>query len=309
MLLKLLQFPAPYPGYYLHTAVNTNGNAFTLRRVPNWADQSSSSKRAQLNDAVLLQIKQLLAEIKVPYTPAVFEPLPGHLHSIFVFHNGREFVQWNYNGPNPPQIAAILAILQKEFMANAEAEHEKIAAHQKRIRETYGDWENRPGITLNAGSAMHLCKGNRAVVVWTAGMRKPVATSPPVVVSAYHALIFYPEGTLSSTGSGGRWSDDPVQSYVAIWTLRNSDGTFSAESPQRKLEILHNAIDTTVTIAGKTYQLTAGNMFVIRMGADWLPTVSQLDEVFAEQATPHKSLDRFKAVLKADADIQKLELY
>ena len=50
-------------------------------------------------------------------------------------------------------------------------------------------------------------------------------------------------------------------------------------------------------------------MFVIRMGADWLPTVTQLNEVFAEQATPHKTLDRFKAVLKDDAAIQKLELY
>ncbi len=307
LLLKLLQFTAPYPGYYQHTALNTNGRAFSTRIVPNWADQGSN--RAELTDALLAQIKQLLAEIKVPSTPAVLEPLRGHRHSVFVFHNGRNFVHLNYNGPNPPQIAAILAILQKAFMATAQAKREEIAAHQKRIRETYGDWEKRPGITLNAGSAMHLCKGNRAVVVWTAGMRKTVATSAPVVVSAYHALVFYPGGSLTSTGSGGRWSDDPVQSYVAIWTLRNPDGTFSAESPQRKLEILHNAVDATVTIAGKTYQLTGGNMFVVRMGADWLPTVTQLNEVFAEQATPHATLDRFKAILQDDAAIQKLELY
>ncbi len=307
VLLKLLQFTAPYPGYYQHTAIKTNGRAFSVRIVPNWAEQGSG--RAELSETLLAQIKQLLAEIKVPSTPAVLEPLRGHPHSIFIFHDGHNFQHLNYNGPNPPQIEAILAILQQEFSATAQAEREEIAAHQKRIRETYGDWENRPGITLNAGGLMSGSKGNRAIVVTTVGQRKTLATSSPVTVSVYHALVFYPGGALSGSGSGGRWSDDPVQSYVLIWRLPNADGTYSAASLLPKIEILHNAVDATVTIAGKTYQLTGGNMFVIRIGADWLPTVTQLDDVFAEQATPQTSLDRFKATLKDDAAVQKLELY
>ena len=307
LLLKLLQFTAPYPGYYQHTAVNTNGHAFSSRIVPNWADQGS--RHAELNDSLLSQIKQLVTELKVPSTPAVLEPLRGHPHSIFIFHDGQNVVRLNYNGPNPPQVDAIMAILQREFMATAQAKGEEIAAHQKRIRETYGDWENRPGIALNAGGLMSGSKGNRAIVVTMVGQRKTAATSSPVTVSLYHALVFYPGGALSGSGSGGRWSDDPVQSYVLIWRLPNADGTYSATSPLPKFEILHNAIDATVTIAGKTYQLTAGNMFVIRIGADWLPTVTQLNEVFAEQATPQTSLTRFKALLKVDAAVQKLELY
>jgi hypothetical protein len=307
LLLKLLQFTAPYPGYYQHTALNTNGRAFSTRIVPNWADQGGN--RAELTDASLAQTKQLLTEIRVPVTPAVLEPLRGHLHSVFIFYDGHDFVHLTYNGPNPPQIDAILAIIHKEFMAAAQVRSEEIAAHQKRIRETYGDWENRPGITLNAGGLMSGCKENRAIVVTTVGQRKTLATSSPVTVSVYHALVFHPGGALSGSGSGGRWSDDPVQSYVLIWRLPNADGTYSATSPLPKIEILHNAVDATVSIAGKTYQLTAGNMFVIRMGADWLPTVTQLNEVFAEQATPHASLNRFKAILKDDAAIQKLELH
>lgn len=96
---------------------------------------------------------------------------------------------------------------------------------------------------------------------------------------------------------------------LVIWTLPNANGSVSENTFERKLEFLHNAIDATVTIAGKTYQLTGGNMFIVRIGADWVPTVTQLNENFEEQATPQTSLNRFKAILKDDVDIQKLELY
>lgn len=94
-----------------------------------------------------------------------------------------------------------------------------------------------------------------------------------------------------------------------MWTLPNANGSFTENTSQRKIEIRHNAIDATVTIAGKTYPLTGGNMFVVRIGADWLPTVTQLNELFVEQATPQATLNRFKAILKNDPSIQKLELY
>ncbi|HEU4508667.1 MAG TPA: hypothetical protein VFR78_10545, partial [Pyrinomonadaceae bacterium] len=293
------------PGYYQQTILNKNGDAYTGRIVPNWSVQGAEV--AKLDDALLAKIKQLLAELRVPSTPAVLKPVQGHRHSVFIFHDGRDFVHWNYNGPNPPQVDAILKIIHRELIAAAEARSDEIAAHQKRIRDTYGDWQNRPGITVNAGSTLHGCKGNRALVVWTAGQR--TTTSGPVIVSVYHALIFYPAGAVAGSGSGGRWSDDPVQSYVAIWTLPNAGGSFEENTSERKLEILHNAVESTITIAGKTYQLTGGNMFVIRMSADWLPAVTQLNHVFAEQATPHASLNRFKAILKDDAAIQNLELH
>jgi len=307
LLLKLLQFTAPFPGHYQNTLIETTGNASTMLIIPNWADRGI--RDAKLNDALLAQIKQLLAELKFSSAPPGPEPLKGHLHSVLIFHDGHDFVHVNFNGPVPPQIAAILAILHKEFKATAQARDEEIAAYQKRIRETYGDWENRPGITLNRGGQMHLCKGKRALVIWWAGERKAAGTSSPVISSLYHALIFNPEGAVAGTGNGGRRGFDPVQSYVALWTLPSPSGSYEENTSQRKLEILHNAIDATVTIAGKTYQLTAGNMFVIHMGADWQPTVTQLNEVFAERSTPHATLDRFKAILKDDAAVQKLELY
>ena len=307
LVMKLLQFNAPYPGYYQQTSLDTNGNALTARYVPNWAVQNSSYTK--LNGALVDQIRQMLAQLNVPSTPAVLDPQPGQLHSAFIFYDGHDFLRLNYNGPNPAQIDAILAILQKEFMASGRAQREEFTTHQKLMRETYGDWQTRAGITMNAGAQMNGCKGNGALVVLTAGQRRNVATSSPVAVSIYHALVLYPGAAITGSGSGGRWSDDPVQSYVLIWRPHNANGSFSANASEQKMEILHNAIDATVTIAGKTYQLTGGNMFVVRIGADWLPTVTQLNEVFEEQATSQTSLNRFKSIFKDDASIQKLELY
>jgi hypothetical protein len=155
---------------------------------------------------------------------------------------------------------------------------------------------------------MQGCKDNHALLLLTAGQRK-TASGSLVNVSLYHALVFYPLAVVVGSGNGGGWSDDPVQSTVVIWKAPSANGSFSENTSERKLEIVHNAIDATISIAGKTYQLTSGNMFVIRIGADWQPAVTQLNDVFEEQTTAKTSLNRFKALFKNDPFIQQLELY
>jgi hypothetical protein len=268
-----------------------------------------ASVNAKLDTALLAQIKQMLGELTLPSTAASLEPQPGQLHSVFTFYDGRDFVRLNYNGPIPGQVDAILAILRKEFVAANKARIDEFLAHEKLIKETYGDWLNRSGITINAGGQMHGCKGDRALMVLTAGQQKTDVTASPTAVSVYHALVFYPGGPVMGAGSGGRWGDDPVQSYVVIWKFPNADGSWLENTTERKLEILHNAIDATVTVSGKTYRLDNGNMFIIRFDTDWRVTVTQLHDRFEEQATPQTSLNRFKALFKDDAAIQKLELY
>jgi hypothetical protein len=164
-------------------------------------------------------------------------------------------------------------------------------------------------MTVAAGGQMHGCKGNGALVVIMAGQRKPTPSTPPLPVSVYHALVFFPSGGVTGAGGGGRSSDDPVSSYVVIWTLPNANGSFSENTSEQKLEILHNAIEATVSVAGKTYQLSGGNMFIIHIGNNWVPTVTQLNEKSEEQTTPPAVLNRFKSILRSDPAIQKLELY
>jgi phosphate starvation-inducible protein PhoH len=57
------------------------------------------------------------------------------------------------------------------------------------------------------------------------------------------------------------------------------------------------------------YQLSRGNMFIIRIGEDWTPIVSQLTEQLDEHATQQTALDRFKSIFRNDPSIQELELY
>lgn len=306
LLLKLLQFTAPYPGYYEKTSLDIDGNAFTGRIVPNWAIQGSVN--AKLDDALLGQIRQMLGHVSVASGSNDLQ-LQGQMHSTFVFFDGHQFGRFDYNGTNPSQIDGILQILHKQFRATVQRQIQDFAAHERFIKETYGDWQNRPGITVNAGGQMHGCNGNRALVVLTSGLRKPELTNSSAAVSVYHALVFYPGGAVSGAGSGGRWGDDPLQSYVVIWRLPNANGSFSENTSERRLEILHNAIDGTIGVGGKTYHLNGGNMFIIRLGDDWVPTVTQLADRLEDQATPQVSLDRFKAILKQDASIQALELY
>jgi hypothetical protein len=195
LLFKLLRFNAPFPGYYEETSLQTNGDAFGARIVPDWAVQGSVG--AKLDGALLAQIKQMLTQLRVLYTPVVVDPLPGQMHSIFIFYDGHDFLRLNYNGPHPAQIDAVLAILRKEFTVATQARLDEIAAHQKSMRETYGDWQNRPGITINSGSLMHVCKGDGALVVFTEGQRKTAATGSLVTISLYHALIFYPSAEMN----------------------------------------------------------------------------------------------------------------
>ncbi len=305
LLLKALQFTAPDPNFYEELSIDNNGNAFGARIVPNRAVQGSED--AKLDLSLLDQIRQMLGELNLPSSATALEPKPGQLHTAFIFFDGNTYMRFNFNGVIPAQVEAILEIVRKQLIAAAKVKMEQFAAHHTLMEKTYGDWQNRSGITLVWGGQMHGCKGNRALLLTLAGQRK--TTTASTAVSIYHALVFHPVGAITGSGSGGSWSDDPVSSEVVIWTLPNATGSFSENASERKLEIRHNAIEANVTIAGKTYQLSRGNMFIIRIGDDWTPIVSQLSEELEDHATQQTALDRFKSILKTDASIQQLELW
>jgi hypothetical protein len=307
LLLKVVQFTAPYPGYYQELSLDSNGNAFTGRIVPDWAIQGSEN--AKLENVLLNQIRRTLAHLNLPSASPVLEPQTGQVHTAFVFYDGNAYLRFNFNGTIPAQVDAILEIIRKELVSAAKVRLEQFVAHHKLMEETYGDWQNRIGVTLVSGGQMHGCKGNVALLLTLAGQRKPAPTGAPTAVSIYHALVFYPGGSVTGSGGGGNWSDDPVSSQVVIWTLPSKTGSFSENASQRKLEITHNAIEATVTIEGKTYQLNHGNMFIIRMDDNWNPIVTQLNVKYEEHTTQQTMLGRFKSIFRNDPSIQQLELY
>ena len=74
------------------------------------------------------------------------------------------------------------------------------------------------------------------------------------------------------------------------------------------LEIKYQAIDGTVSVGGKVYQLGYGNIFIIHMSETWTPIVTQIEIQSNEQGTDQSVLDRLKSILRDDEAIQRLEL-
>ncbi|SRR6266508_67346 len=310
LLLKILQFTAPYPGHYNVTSLDGNGHAFTGRIVAaNWFGAVKASENATLDAAQLNQVTQMLAQLHLPSAETRLEPQPGQLHTAFVFYDGIAYQRLNFNGEIPTQIDAILKIIQQELSAAEKLSEEQVIAHHRLMEETYGDWKNRNGLALPVNIRMRGFEGNRGLLLGLLGQRKTIPTPQPTAVSIYHALVFYPGGAVTGGGSGTNWSDDPVSIQGVTWTLPNKAGSFSEGTSQRELEIKHNAIDETVTIRGETYYLSRGNMFIIRMSRDWTPDITQLNDRLDQDASEQSVLVRFKSIMRNDASIQRLELY
>jgi hypothetical protein len=307
LILKCLQFTAPYPGYYQLTSLGIDGRAFTGRIVPDWAVQASES--AKLDAPILDQIRGMLAHLYLPSEANEIEPQPGKLHGVFVFDDGNAYRRLTFDSEIPPALDAILKIIQKELTEAATAQAKEFTAHQNLLRETYGDWRNRDGVTIPNNNRMHGCKDGVALLLGLLGQRKPSSTAQPAAVSVYHVLVFYPGGGVTGGGSGGTtWSDDPVSRQGVTWTMPNPEGSYDKKY-QHELNIEHNAIDETIKIRGETYYLTRGNLFVIRMSEEWTPAVIQLNDRFDQVASEQIVLDRFKSIMTNDTSIQRLELF
>jgi len=309
LLLKFLQFTAPYPGHYNLTSVDSNGHVFTGRIVANLFGAVQASENATLDAAQLNQVRLMLTKLHLPSAETRVEPQPGQPHTAFVFYDGIAYRRLNFNGEIPTQIDAILKIIQQELSAAEKLKEEQVIAHHRLMEETYGDWKNRDGVALPVNSRMRGFEGNRGLLIGLLGRRKTIPTAQATAVSIYHALVFYPGGAVTGGGSGTNWSDDPVSIQGVTWTLPNEAGSFSENASQRELEIKHNAIDETVTIRGETYYLSRGNIFIIRMRKDWTPDVTQLNDRLDQDASEQSVLVRFKSIMRSDVSIQGLELY
>jgi hypothetical protein len=307
LLFKVLQFTAPYPGYYEETSLDITGNAFSARIVPDWATQGIQS--ATLQSVRLNQVREMLLQLYLPATSTQLEPQAGQLHSAFVFYDGSSYRHLRFNGDVPAQLQAILEIVQKELIAAAKVRAEEFMAHSKLMEETYGDWKNRDGITVPNSSRMRGFQNSRGLLIGLLGQRKATSPAEPLVVSIYHAIVLYPAGGVTGGAGGRNWSDDPVSRNGVSWTLPNSAGSSSDNTSRRELEIEHNAIDETVRIDGKTYYLSQGNLFIIRMGEDWKPAVTQLNERLSESASEQDVLDRFKSITRGNDGLQESRLY
>lgn len=303
VLFKLLQFTAPYPGYYQETSLNMIGGAFSARIVPDWATQAVHS--ANLESVALKQIRELLSQLSLTNTPTQPEPQAGVMHSALLFYDGSAYQQFRFNGEVPAQVQAVMEIIRHELRDADEVRAEELAARLKLMEQMYGDWKNRNGMKVPTSSRMRGFQNTRALLLGLLGQRKATPDAKPEAVSIYHAIILYPAGTVTGGAGGRNWSDDPVSRNGVTWTLTSS----ASSSSQREFEIEHNAINETVRIGDHAYYLSQGNLFIIRISEDWHSTVIQLNETLTTDTSEQGVLERFKSITKGDVSLQELQLY
>ncbi|MEW6131386.1 MAG: hypothetical protein AB1757_30435 [Acidobacteriota bacterium] len=304
LLFKALQYTAPYPGYYQELILNKDGSAYNARVVPDWAVQDS--KGAKLSESQLDEIKQVLVMLNLKPASSMPTPSPGVVHTVFVFDGGKGLARYDYIGLLPAEVQSLLDLIHSEIEKQERVKYEEGLERRKHMQQVYGEWQNKLGVVIPSDSRMHSLKGANGLLLTIGGRR--ASESKFVDVSIYHVLIFYPEASLTGSGGGGGWSDEPLSTNVIIWSLHKEPAVNDQNMSEKRLELKYNAIDKTLSVGSREFSLNQGNLFIIQMNDDWAPIVRQGDTFIDEQMDDQKVLDYFKSVFPQDGVIQYLKL-
>lgn len=173
-------------------------------------------------------------------------------------------------------------------------------------------WEFRPGVVVVSGSGDHSFKNTRGQLLTVRGYRR-ISRAEISPVSVYHALIFLPQAPLAG-GGGGFSNKDAGSTEVLTWRLQKNPPNDYRNVEEKRLELKYHPLEKTLTVGSQTFQLARGNLFIVRLNDEWLPTAEQIPAHFEEdmesqRVLDQKVLDFFKSALPDEQEIQKLELY
>lgn len=167
------------------------------------------------------------------------------------------------------------------------------------------EWQFKPGVVVPSGDRTSTFKNASGQLLTVEGQRR-VSTSKLEEISVYHAIIFYPEGTV--VGEGGEFSNSgPISTEELTWKIQSDPRAAQKEMSEKRLEFKYHALDKNVRVGSETFSLADGNLFVIRLDVNWLPVVTQLREHFVEQAEKERVLQSFKSAAREDESVQRLE--
>lgn len=162
LLVKSLQFTAPYAGQFFETSAERNGHVFS-GGISSFS--TNASQAGTLDPTLLSQLRLMLAELHFPAAQTPIEPKPGQLHTAFIYFDGIAYRRLNYNGELPGEVTAILEIIKRELTASGKLRDEQSVAHHKLMAETYGDWKNRDGITVPTSNRERVFKDNNGLLL------------------------------------------------------------------------------------------------------------------------------------------------
>ena len=162
------------------------------------------------------------------------------------------------------------------------------------------------GTLLVFADMIHTFNDGSGEVLSIDGWRR-VSSGKSNAVSIYHVLIFHPKVSLIGTRSLLS-NKGPLSTEGLFWTVQKNPPDDYANGEEHSLEIRYHSLDNNVMVGKETFNLSSGNLFVIRLDERWAPTVSQVSGHLTERTTPDKVLKFFKSILRHDEIIQRLEL-
>jgi len=116
--------------------------------------------------------------------------------------------------------------------------------------------------------------------------------------SIYHVLVFAPE---SPCGGSSTLNNGPQSIETPVWKCGKSEPEF------QPLKVTYHALKATVTINSESFDLSRGNLFVIRFDNDWKGSAVQLTRSLGRWAEPDKVLHAFRKALPNDNSIRTLK--
>jgi serine beta-lactamase-like protein LACTB len=300
LLLRMLQFEAPYPGFFQELKLYRDGSAVTFRNVPNWAYQASAFARLEQNE--LGGVRRSLAAIDLSENSASSSPQPAGLHTVFIFFDGQAYQRRHFNGPLPANIQAPIGVVQAAIKAAPSSSEQTRKAHdagreEGRILRGGSDWRVPEELRLTP------LKDVRGLLLTVSGIRGAAATS------VYHALIFYPEGKLAyQPTDSANWPNNPRALVTITFEHPNGPSGIGIKTVTHEVVIEYRLIENTLNVGSQSFPLATGNLFVIRLDKNWVPVVRAVNTHIDGPSMAPTILEEFKTQLRTDEAIQSLRL-
>jgi hypothetical protein len=301
LVFKVLQYTAPYPGFYQEVHLNKDGAASNARIVPDWAVQNL--RTARLDQSQVDEIRQLLVQLRLTPVSSVSKSSQGEQYTVFIFDDGKACVRYDYTKAIPAQVQSMLDRVNAEIEKQQIQRYEAMLERHQYLQQVYGDWQSNPDLVVTTGLRMHRFQDGNALLLTITGQRR-LPESQFVDVPIYHVLLFHPEALI--TGSGNNIaSDDPLSTAEVIWSLQQE--VAAATGREKRLEMKYHAINKTLSVGANEFSLGRGNLFIICMNDNWIPVVTQIHYVMGEAIHEQKVLDYFKSVFPQNEAIQNLK--
>jgi len=92
------------------------------------------------------------------------------------------------------------------------------------------------------------------------------------------------------------------------WTIQLNPPNDFKTGEEHSFEMSYDSPSNLVAMAGKAFDRSNGNLFVVRFGENWTVDAEQISAHFTKRAKPQAVLNFFKLHLRRDKSIQRLAL-